>query len=101
MPSAGGDEQSMLDRDNFYGFILDANELMLSAALFYWSKPLAQKANTWAANFYETFPRFKALPGSQNAGTERNYKITYIWFRFCSAITFVSTMIFTIIRLLR
>ena len=91
----------MLDKDNLYQLILDANEAMLSAALFYWSKPLARKVNVWAAKFYETFPRFKALPGSQNAGTERSYKITYIWFRFCSAITFVSTMIFSILRLLR
>ena len=91
----------MLNKDQLYTLFFDANEALLSAALFYWSKPLAHKVNVWAAIFYETFPRFKAWPRSQNAGTERNYKITYIWLRFCSAIMFVSTMIFTILGLLR
>ena len=29
----------MLNKNNFYQLIFDANEAMLSAALFYWSKP--------------------------------------------------------------
>jgi hypothetical protein len=91
---------AMLNRD-LYELLLDTNVAMLSAAFFYWSKPLAHKLNGWATSFYETFPKFKALPGSQNAGTERNYKIIYIWFRFCSAIPFVIAMISFILRSLR
>jgi hypothetical protein len=91
----------MLNKNNFYQLIFDANEAMLSAALFYWSKPLAHKVNVWAARLYERSPRLKALPGSQNAGTERNYKSTYICFRICSAITLVSAVIFSILDSLR
>ena len=83
--------------------LLDANVALLGAVLFYWAKPMARALNGWAARLYERFPKLKLLPGSQNAGTELNYKITYIWFRICGAFIFISTVIFVILflRLLR
>ncbi len=67
-------------------FLWYANQAVLGAALFFWSKPIARGVNSWSVRCYERFPRLKLLPGSQNAGTERNYKSTYICFRVCGAL---------------
>jgi hypothetical protein len=91
----------MLNKNDFYELFFDANRALLSAALFYWSKTLAYKLNAWAARCYERFPALRALPGSRNAGTQWNYKITYIWFRICSAVWFISTVFFSIVHLMQ
>ena len=93
----------MVSWNNLYEFLFDANVAMLGAALIYWSKPIAHALNGWAATCYERFPKLKILPGSQNAGTELNYKITYIWFRVCGGFVFISAVVFLtlFLRLLR
>ena len=80
-------------------FLLDANVALLGAALFYWSKPMARTLNSWTVRCNERFPKLKVLPGSQNAGTELNYKIAYIWFRVCGAFAFISSVVFVILFL--
>jgi len=80
-------------------FLFDANVALLGAALFYWSKPMARALNSWAVSCYERFPKLKVLPGSQNAGTELNYRITYIFFRLFGAFAFVSAVVFVILFL--
>ena len=93
----------MTNWNDLHEFLLDVNVALLGAVLFYWSKPMARALNSWAARCYQRFPKLKVLPGSQNAGTKLNYKITYIWFRICGAFVFISAVIFVILflRLLR
>src|ERR1700730_17798120 len=88
---------------DFQQFLLDANTALLGVLMFYWSKPMARALNAWAARCYERFPKLKSLPGSQNAGTELNYKITYVFFRVVGALIFFSAVGFVILflRLLR
>jgi hypothetical protein len=90
----------MASWDDLCQFLGHVNFAMLGAALYYWSKPMARGINSWAASYYERFPKLKALPGSRNAGTDLNYKITYIWFRICGAFVFVSEIILLNIFLL-
>lgn len=86
---------SVISWNGFQELLLEANAALLGMLMFYWSKPMAGALNTWAARCYERFPKLKSLLGSQNAGTELNYRITYIYFRvlgafiFCSAVGFI------------
>jgi hypothetical protein len=93
----------MVNCNNLYEFLVHANVALLGAALFYWSKPMARALNSWTARCYERFPKLKVLPGSQNAGTGLNYKITYIWFRVYGVFVCISAVVFLILflRLLR
>jgi len=89
----------MVNWNNLYEFLFDANVALLGAALFYWSKPMARALNSWSAGCYERFPKLKVLPGSQNAGTELNYKVTFIWFRVCAVFVCISAVVFLILFL--
>jgi hypothetical protein len=71
----------------------------LGAALCYWAKPIARALNSRIARIYESFPKLKALPGSENAGTDLNYKATYICFRVCGASVFLSSVYFALVVL--
>ncbi len=84
---------------NLLHVLLDVNVALLGAALFYWAKPMARALNSWAARCYERFPKLKVLPGSQNAGTELNYEIIYIYLRICGAFIFISEVILVILFL--
>ena len=72
------------------------NYALLGAALFYWSKPLARAINNWTVRIYARFPKLKILPGSQNAGTELNYRTTSICFRICGALIVVAGAFFIV-----
>jgi hypothetical protein len=89
--------------NDFRELLLDVNVALLGGALFYWSKPLARALNSWSARCYERFPKLKGLPGSQNVGTELNYKTAYVWFRLCGTFVSIIAVIFAILflRLLR
>jgi hypothetical protein len=78
---------------------LDANFGLLGAALCYWAKPISRALNSWIARIYESFPKLKALPGSENAGTDLNYKLSYICFRVCGTCVFVSAAYFSLVVL--
>jgi hypothetical protein len=88
---------------DFQEFLFDANAALMGVAIFYWSKPMARAINRWAVRCYERFPKLKSLPGSQNAGTEWNYKTTYIFLRIVGAFVFSSAVGFVILflRILR
>jgi hypothetical protein len=88
---------------DFQEFLFDANAALMGVAIFYWSKPMARAINRWAVRCYERFPKLKSLPGSQNAGTELNYKTTYIFLRVVGALGFSSAVGFVILflRILR
>jgi len=82
-----------------YEFFFDANMALIGAGLFYWSKSIADALNNFAVKCYEKFPQLKILPGSQNAGTELNYKITFIFLRVIGVFLFGSAMGFIILYL--
>ena len=77
-----------------FEFVLNVTMAGAGAALYILSKPLARRLNEWSAKQYERFPRLKLLPGSGNAGTALNYKITFIWFRICGAFVCLTTVLF-------
>ena len=63
-----------------FEFVLNVTIAGAGAALFILPKPLARGLSEWSAKQYNRFPRLKLLPGSDNAGTALNYRITFIWF---------------------
>ena len=73
---------------------MDVNAMLAGIALFYWARPIAGKINAWSVVPYRRFPRLKALPGSRYAGTETNFRITFIWFRLCGTFLFVDASYF-------
>ncbi len=81
---------AMLNWNGIFELFLNVNCALLSAVVVYWAKPLARGLSEWTAGLYERFPQLKALPGSRNAGTELNYKITLIFFRVMGTFTLVS-----------
>lgn len=89
----------MISWNGFRELLYDANAALLGILMFYWSKPMVRALNTWATRCCERFPKLKSLPGSQNAGTELNYRITYIFFRLLGAFIFCSAAGFTILFL--
>jgi hypothetical protein len=60
-----------------FEFVRNVTIAGAGAALFILPKPLARGLSEWSA--YNRFPRLKLLPGSDNAGTALNYRITFIW----------------------
>jgi hypothetical protein len=74
-------------------FLFDVTCGLFGAILFYWSKPMARGLSDFADRCYERFPKLKVLPGSQNAGTELNYKATYVCFRVCGAFLLISSVL--------
>jgi hypothetical protein len=84
---------------SFVELFFDVNSALLGAALFYWSKPLARALNDWTVRLYKRFPKLKALPGSKYAGSDLNYKTTYICFRVCGGFVFIADAIFVVLYL--
>ena len=89
----------MIPWSDFQQFLFDTNAALVGAAMFYWAKPTARAINNWSARCYERFPKLKSLPGSQNAGTELNYKSTYIFLRVVGVLILSSAIGFVILFL--
>ena len=85
---------------NIRELALDAFVVLLGASLFIWAKPLASALNHWSAQQHHRFPKLKILPGARNAGTDLNYKTTFIWLRICGAFVCVVTFFFDLLGLL-
>ena len=84
-----------MDQSDFlFECLVDATFCFLGAFLFYRSSPWAHWLNAWSVSLYKRFPRLKKLPGSRYAGTELNYKLTFIWFRILGAFMFLSGLFF-------
>jgi len=80
-------------------FLFDATYGFFGAVLLYRSKPMARGLNDFAVRCYERFPKLKVMPGSQNAGTELNYKAMYVCFRICGGFALIVSVVFLILSM--
>ncbi len=84
---------------NIRELALDAFVVLLGASLYIWAKSLASALNYWSTQQYVRFSKLKVLPGARNAGTDLNYKTTFIWFRICGAFVCVVAVFFVLLGL--
>lgn len=78
-----------MDQSDFLlNCLVSATFCFFGALLYFRSKPWAQWFNALSVRLYKRFPTLKKMPRSQYAGTELNYKVMFIWFRICGALTF-------------